>query len=69
MDSWVLSFFLIFAVITVVCASQFILTENLLMLVLTVVSLLVAVLLLSGFTDLFNPIKQRFLHFSGAIWG
>ena len=60
--------FLIFAVITVVCASQFILTENLLMLVLTVVSLLVAVLLLSGFT-IIQPNQAKVFTLFGSYLG
>lgn len=60
--------FLIFAVITVVCASQFILTENLLMLVLTVVSLLAAVLLLSGFT-IIQPNQAKVFTLFGSYLG
>ncbi|SDN74854.1 Regulator of protease activity HflC, stomatin/prohibitin superfamily [Bacillus sp. OK048] len=60
--------FLIFAVITVFSVRQFILSENLLMLVGTILSLLVAVLLLSGFT-IIQPNQAKVFTLFGSYLG
>ncbi|MEH7254490.1 SPFH domain-containing protein [Neobacillus niacini] len=60
--------FLIFAVITVFSVRQFILSENLLMLVVTIVTLLVAVLLLSGFT-IIQPNQAKVFTLFGSYLG